>query len=123
MEFDLREGMKYTATKTVTADDTASKYGSGLVEVFATPAMIALMENAAMNVALDGLPEGYNTVGTSVNIKHVKATPVGQVVKSTAKLIKIDGNKLEFEVEAYDEIGKIGFGTHGRYIIETAKFM
>jgi predicted thioesterase len=85
--------------------------------------MIALMENAAMNVALDGLPEGYNTVGTSVNIKHVKAPPVGQVVKSTAKLIKVDGNKLEFAVEAYDEVGKIGFGTHGRYIIETAKFM
>ena len=122
MNFDLKEGMSYTSKQKVTKDDTAIKYGSGMVEVFATPAMIALMENASYKAVLEHLPEGFNSVGTSVEIKHIKATPVGQEVRAEAKLIKVDGKKLKFEIEAYDEEGKIGFGTHSRYIIETAKF-
>ncbi len=123
MEITLREGANYTAKKTVAYEDTAAHYGSGLIEVFATPAMIALMENAAMHAALQGLPEGFNTVGTAVNIVHSKATPKGMNVAATATLTKIDGKRLLFNVVAEDEKGEIGRGTHERCIIDTAKFM
>jgi len=122
MEFELKEGMEFVAEQMVTDNDTASKYGSGLVEVFATPAMIALMEKASLNVVLPKMAENYNTVGTFVNVKHIKATPVGKKVTCKAILTKVEGKKLEFAVEAWDEDGKIGFGTHGRYIIDTTTF-
>lgn len=123
MEFNIKEGMTFTCEQAVAKEDTAAEYGSGLVEVFATPAMIALMENASMKVVLDHLPEGFNTVGTSVNINHIKATPVGMIVRCKATLTKVEGKKLTFDVVAQDEDGEIGNGTHTRYIIDTKKFM
>jgi fluoroacetyl-CoA thioesterase len=119
----LKPGLTNTLGMIVTADDTASKYGSGLVEVFATPAMIALMEKTSMELALPFLSEGQDTVGTEVNIKHFKATPVGGKVQCKTRLTKIDGKKLVFEVSACDEEGEIGVGTHTRYIIDTKLFM
>jgi len=107
----------------VTSNTTALHYGSGLVEVFATPAMIALMEKAALNAVQKKLPEGYNTVGTEISVRHIKATPKGMKVKSEATLKEIDGIKLKFEVIAWDEEGEIGRGTLTRKIIETEKFM
>lgn len=123
MEFNLKTGISYTATQKVALKDTASQYGSGLVEVFATPAMVALMENSAYKTVLPFLGDEHGTVGFEVNIKHLKATPVGMEVKSTAELIKVEGKKLTFKLEAFDEEGKIGEGTHIRYIINTKKFM
>lgn len=123
MEFNLETGITYTAKQKVEFKDTAAQYGSGLVEVFATPAMIALMENAALNTVLPYLGEDYNTVGFEVNIRHIKPTPVGMHVECTATLIEIDGKKLVFKLEAKDEEGKIGEGTHIRYIINSKKFM
>jgi len=123
MEIELKPGMSYTASQVVVYEDTAAKYGSGLVEVYATPAMIALMENAALKTVLPHLPKGYNTVGFAINIKHLKPTPVGMEVQCTARLISIEGKKLSFEVEAFDQEGKIGAGTHIRYIINNKKFM
>ena len=123
MEINLSIGNSYISEKIVNYEDTAAHYGSGLVEVFATPAMIALMENAAMHAALKDLPEGFNTVGTAVNIVHSKATPKGMKVSAKATLIKIDGKRLVFDVIANDEQGEIGRGTHERFIIDTAKFM
>lgn len=123
MEHTVKEGLTYTAIQKVMEKDTAAAYGSGLVEVFATPAMIALMENAALKAVLPDLPKGYNTVGFAVNIKHLKPTPVGMEVKCDATVTKVEGKKLTFQLEAYDEEGKIGEGIHVRYIIDSKKFM
>ncbi|SDB97863.1 thioesterase family protein [Williamwhitmania taraxaci] len=119
----IPHGITFESTQTVTANDTASKYGSGLVEVFATPAMVALMENACLNAVLPYLPEGFSSVGVDISVSHVKATPMGKVVKCMATLTKVDGRKLDFEVVASDEEGLIGKGTHSRYIINIEKFM
>ncbi len=122
-DISIPVGASFEATQTVTENDTASKYGSGLIPVFATPAMVALMENASLNAVAPYLPLGFNTVGVEIAVSHVKATPINQVVKCTAIVVNIDGRKLTFEVAAYDEDGLIGKGTHSRFIIETEKFM
>ena len=123
MEFNLNTGMSYETEKVVTSHDTASHMGSGGVSVFATPAMILWMENAALNAVKPALPRGYDTVGTFVNITHLSATPVGMRVRVIAELIEADGKMLTFKVKAYDEKDKIGEGTHGRAIVETERFL
>ncbi len=122
MEINLKKGLQYTSTKVVAKDDTASKYGSGLVEVFATPALVGLMENAALNAVLPFLPQGCGTVGTQICTTHSKATPVGMKVEASATLVNVDGKRLNFEIVAHDEQGEIGRGTHERYIIDVEKF-
>jgi len=116
-------GKKLKIEKVVTQSDTAAYYGSGLLEVFATPGMIALMEQTAHLLAKSFLPEFQDTVGVEVNIKHLKASPLGAKVYAEAELISIDGKVLTFKVTAYDEKGVIGTGTHLRYIINPAKFL
>ncbi len=123
MKNTIITGLKKCIEITTTAKDSARSYGSGLVDVFASPAMIALMENTALQAVSTVLEEGYNTVGTAVNVKHIKATPIGMKVYCVAELIKVEGPKLRFQVEAFDEEGKIGFGTHDRYIINMASFL
>lgn len=123
MEFNIKLGMIAKLEKTVTEKDTAKEFGSGAALVFATPMMIGLMEGAAMNAVKDYLPEGFSTVGTSVNIKHISATPVGKKVWAEAEIVEIDRKRLVFKVEAFDEDKKIGEGTHERFIIDEAKFM
>jgi predicted thioesterase len=123
MEFNLIEQSFYEKEITVTHNDTASKYGSGLIDVFATPAMVGLMENTAMNCVADQLPEGYITLGIEINTNHQKATPVGMKVVCKAILSKVEGKKLFFELIANDEKGLIGKGTHIRYIVNAKQFM
>jgi predicted thioesterase len=96
--------------------------GSGGLDVLATPAMIALMEKAAYLAAQSNLPIGFSTVGTLVEIKHIAATPVGMNIRANAELTGIEDKKLVFKVEAFDESGKIGEGSHERYIISSDKF-
>src|SRR5437762_9008675 len=107
-EMALKVGMKGEASTLVVHENTAASVGAGGVEVFGTPMMIALMENAAWGAVAAELDEGYVTVGTLVNVQHLGATPLGQKVSASAELIAIDGRHLTFKVEAHDEHKKIG---------------
>ncbi|MFC2111232.1 thioesterase family protein [Bacteroidota bacterium] len=107
----------------VSENDTAIHYGSGSIEVFASPAMISLMENTAMNLVQKYLPNNFTTVGTEVSVEHLRATAVGRKVNCMSKLIDVDGRKLVFQVEAKDDKGLIGKGTHTRFVIDINKFM
>lgn len=108
---------------TVTEEKTAQAMGSGTLPVFATPAMIALMENTASKSVEAKLDEGAGTVGTLINVKHVAATPVGMDVTCETKLVEVDRKRLVFEVKAYDAAGVIGEGTHERFIIDNERFL
>ncbi len=115
-------GIRLTTTRTVSSSDTAAIYGSGLHDVLSTPAMIAFMEQTAMKAVEACLDEGEGTVGTEVNIRHLKATPVGRTITCTATLQEVNGNRLLFHVEADDGTGKIGEGHHERFIIDNRRF-
>jgi len=123
MDFNLQIGMTAEKSEKVTENNTAIKYGSGGVAVYATPAMIGIMEGTCLAAVDPFLPEGMSTVGIHLDVKHTAATPVGMSVRATAKLIEISGKRLTFTVEAYDNKEKIGEGTHQRYIIDLAKFL
>jgi predicted thioesterase len=123
MEIQIPQGVRGKEVLRVTYEDTAAKYGSGLVEVFATPAMVALMEKTCLTSVLPYLPEGYGTVGVKVDIVHSKATPIGMQVTCESTLLEIDRRRLVFELVASDEKGEIGRGRHERFVIDTRKFM
>lgn len=118
----LKEGVKGTQEIMVTEENTAKVMGSGALDVFATPAMIALMEKTAWTSVAEGLDEGCGTVGISLNVAHSAPTPLGMKVTCESELTRIDGRKLTFYVKAYDEKGVIGEGTHERFIIQNEKF-
>jgi predicted thioesterase len=125
MEFEalLKPGLAGEKTETVTDDNTAESWGSGGLPVYATPAMIALMEGAAAGAVEKLLPPGWSTVGTELEVKHLSATPAGLEVRAVAELLEIDGRRLRFRVEAFDGVGKIGEGFHGRFIVENERFL
>jgi len=119
----LQTGLTYSLEKTVAASDSANAYGSGMVDVLATPAMIGFMEKTCMQLALEHLEPGFNTVGIAVDITHDKATPIGMKISCIASLLEINGKILKFHVEVFDEQGKAGAGFHTRAIINVEKFM
>lgn len=119
----LEIGIKGRAETVVTAQNTADAVGSGLVPVFATPYMVALMENAAVNALTPHIDEGQGSVGTHLDISHDAATPIGMKVWAEAELTVVNGKALTFSVTAYDETGVIGKGTHNRFIINVDKFL
>ena len=119
----LEKGIRGTQTVMVDESNTAKTMGSGVMDVFATPAMIALMENTASKSVEAKLDEGAGTVGTLINVKHVAATPVGMDVTCETKLVEVDRKRLVFEVKAYDAAGVIGEGTHERFIIDNERFL
>ncbi len=123
MDFNVHEGIKGTMEIVVSEQDSARKIGSGLADVYGTPALVALMENVAQSSVKDILPEGYSTVGIEISVKHMKATPIGMKVRCESTLVKIEGKKLFFELVAHDEVGKVGEGTHWRYIVNSEEFM
>ncbi len=116
-------GMKGRAETVVAQENTAQAVGSGLVPVFATPWMIALMENAAVQAVQSALAGDEGTVGTCLNVTHDAATPIGMKVWAEAEVTAVEGRKLTFAVAAYDEAGKIGGGTHERFVIKPDKFL
>ena len=119
----MEAGITGKQTITVTEEKPAQAMGSGTLPVFATPAMIALMENTASKSVEAKLDEGAGTVGTLINVKHVAATPVGMDVTCETKLVEVDRKRLVFEVKAYDAAGVIGEGTHERFIIDNERFL
>lgn len=119
----MQTGITGKQTITVTEDKTAQVMGSGTLPVYATPCMIALMENTASMSVEPELEAGQGTVGTLVQVKHTAATPVGMEVTCETKLIEVDRKRLVFEVRAYDAAGVIGEGTHERFIIDNDRFM
>ncbi len=118
----LKSGIKGKETMIVDESNTAKTMGSGTLDVFATPAMTALMEKTAWKSVAEELEEGCGTVGIRLEITHDAPTPLGMKVTCESVLTGIDGRKLTFEVEARDERGKIGSGIHERFIIDNKKF-
>lgn len=123
MELLLTPGIEGNKQIVVTQDKMATAYCSGTLNVFATPAMIALMEQTAMESVMPFLPEQLTTVGTEVSVKHFKATLQGTKIYISSKLILVKGNKLVFEVAASDKASLIGNGTHTRYIVDKQVFI
>jgi predicted thioesterase len=119
----LEPGIEGRKEIVVKAENLATAFGSGTVEVFATPAMIALMEQTAMESVSAYLPSGLVSVGTEVSVKHFKATLPGKTVVCLSKLLSVDDKKLVFEVVANDEKGTIGKGIHTRYIVDKQLFI
>lgn len=119
----LAPGIEGEMEVVVTPEKTATSYCSGTLDILATPSMIALMEQTAMDSVAPMLPEIYTTVGTEVSVKHFKATLPGSVVKFNSKLIKAENMKLLFEVSASSGDDLIGKGIHARYIVDKQKFI
>lgn len=119
----LTIGLTGSQTERVTPDRTAASVGSGLLPVYATPAMIALMERTASELVAPFLREGEATVGTSIEVKHLAATPEGMEVRCQCVLTAIDRRRLTFAIEVFDAVGLVGTATHDRFIVDTARFM
>ena len=116
-------GMKQSIKIKVEANDTARIIGSGTLDVLATPRMIALMEEAAYKCIDNELNDGETSVGTDMAVKHLSATPVGMEAWAVAEVVAVDGRKISFKVEAYDEAGLIGEGTHERFVVAKERFI
>ena len=123
MDYDALKGLRHCEELVVEHKDTAAVYGSGALEVFATPAMIALMEKTCLMGVCDKIGEGNTTVGIAVNIKHLKASPVGATIRCEAELTEVDHRRLVFKVQCFEGENIIGEGIHERFVVESAKFM
>lgn len=120
---ELSSGVRNVREETVSSRNTAKALVSGGLDVYATPAMIALMEHCASESVLSYLPEGSSTVGTRIDVKHLSATPIGATVRCETELVEIDRRRLVFNCRVYDDAGLIGEGTQERFIVDNAKFM
>ncbi|MCG9968054.1 thioesterase family protein [Pelotomaculum terephthalicicum JT] len=120
---EIKVGIEGKASTVVNKGNTAMAYGSGAVNVFATPAMVALMEKAALSSVDPLLDAGYTTVGTKIEVKHMAATPMGMNVTATSRLVEVNGKRLLFNIEVKDEVDLVGTGVHERFIVELAGFI
>ncbi len=119
----IEKGIKGKATVITDNSNTALTMGSGALEVFATPAMVALIEKSAVNALENYLEDGMTTVGTLINIEHISATPLNMSVSAVATVIEVNGREITFDVVAEDEKGIVGKGIHKRFIVNSEKFM
>jgi predicted thioesterase len=120
---ELIPGLAAELAHLVSDDDTASKWGSGLVPVFSTPALVGLMESAAVQALAGHLQPGQTTVGGHIDVRHLAATPVGMQVRARAELTAVEGRKLVFKIQAWDAVELIGEAEHDRFVIDEAKFV
>lgn len=123
MKEELRSGLTGEATTVVDERNTAAAMGSGSVPVFATPAMAALMEAAAVNALAGVLSDNQTTVGVTLDVQHLAATPIGLGVRAEARLATVEGHRLTFRVAAFDDVEQIGVGTHQRIVVDTRRFV
>ncbi len=123
MEYMIQKGMACELNRTVEPKHSALHFGSGSVDVLATPMMISWMEEAAVKAVIEVLPEGVDTVGTMVDVKHLAATPIGMNVRIVAEVTEVSRKIITFSVKAYDEKDKIGEGTHERAVIDVKRFL
>ena len=119
----ISKGLRGEASVIVNETNIASKLGSGSVPVFGTPALIALMERAAVNALRPHLDEGQDSVGVAVNVRHLAATPMGKRVQAEAQVTAVEGNRVVFAVKAYDAVEMVGEGTHERVLVDRDSFM
>ncbi len=119
----LKPGIKNKITITVTQDKTAKVMGSGTLDVFATPAMVALMEQTAAQSVQELLDEGVTSVGTKINVEHISADPLGIEVTCESELIEVDNRRLVFDIVVSDQHGVVGKATHERFLIKSESFM
>lgn len=120
---NLNIGQRHELTEGVTTHRLAVNMSSGALPVYATPAMICLMEKTCMNLASIGLTDGQSTVGTQINVSHISPSPMGAIIRCEAEITEIDGRKITFKVATYDNQGLIGEGTHERFIVDDQRFM
>ena len=123
MEYDSLKGLCHSEMLVVEHKDSAAVYGSGALEVFATPAMVALMEKTCLESVNSKIGEGNTTVGISVNIKHLKASPVGATIRCESHLLEVDRRRLVFEVRCFEGEALVGEGVHERFVVDSEKFM
>jgi fluoroacetyl-CoA thioesterase len=120
---ELVPGLQAELEHTVTNADSAAHWGSGLVPVFSTPALVGLMESAAVAALAGHLAPGQTTVGAHIDVRHLAATPVGMEVRARAELKSVEGRKLVFKIQAWDAVELIGEADHDRFVIDEAKFI
>ncbi len=120
---ELVPGLTGEIEHVVTNGDTASRWGSGLVPVFSTPALVGLMESAAVKALEGALQPGQTTVGARIDVRHLAATPVGMKIRARAELTGVEGRKLTFKVQAWDEAELAGEAEHERFVIDEARFL
>lgn len=123
MDFNIQIGICGNQNKEVQLKDTAKSFGSGIAEVYATPAMVALMENTAFASIESLLPNGFSTVGISINVNHMKASLPGTIISCRSEVVNIDGKKVAFKISVSDNDGQIGTAEHTRFIINSDEFM
>ncbi len=123
MNSRITPGIKGKQEMTVSHEDTATRYGSGLVEVFATPAMVAFMECTALKSIAEFLPGNATSVDAEVNIKHLRASAVGRHLRCESQVLESSGRKIVFEVLVFDDELLVGHGTHTRFIVDREKFL
>lgn len=119
----LQPGLTHTFEKISEARESASAVASGALDVFSTPSLVALFESTALQAVDPKLPAGHGTVGIEVAVKHLKATKIGQRVRCTVTLTAVEGKRLHFSGEMWDEQGRIGEGTHTRFVVNSAEFL
>ena len=120
---ELAIGLTGETEAVVTEADTADRWGSGIVPVYGTPALVGLMEGASVQALVGHLPSGQTSVGGRIDVRHLAPTPVGMRVCARAELMDIEGRRLEFRIEAWDEVEKIGEATHERFVIDQERFV